>query len=163
LRSLREALSAITDADLAYGDPRGIDVLRAALAEYLGRVRGVVAAPERVVVTCGYSQGLGLVCRSLAAAGARRIALEDPSFPDRRRALRRATDGAPGLAAPARGDRDRGRLRRGVSLRPRGGGGAPGPRAGPDRLRGLGEQDAGAGPADRLAGGPARTARGRQP
>jgi GntR family transcriptional regulator/MocR family aminotransferase len=90
LRSLREALATITDADLNYGDPRGVEALRSALAEYLGRVRGVVAAPENVVVTCGYSQGLGLVCRSLAAAGAKRIALEDPSHPEQRMIVARA-------------------------------------------------------------------------
>jgi GntR family transcriptional regulator/MocR family aminotransferase len=59
--------------------------LRAALAEYLGRVRGVVATPARVVVTSGYSQGQGIVCRVLAAAGARRIAFENPSHPEQRR------------------------------------------------------------------------------
>jgi GntR family transcriptional regulator/MocR family aminotransferase len=90
LRSLREALAAMTDADLGYGDPRGVDALRAALAEYLGRVRGVVAEPARVMVTCGYSQGLDLVCRTLAEGGARRIAFEDPSYPEQKELARRA-------------------------------------------------------------------------
>jgi len=85
LRSLREALATITDADLGYGDPRGVEVLRSALAEYLGRVRGVVADPARVVVTSGYSQAQGIVCRALAARGAKRIAFENPSQPDQRR------------------------------------------------------------------------------
>ena len=79
LRSLRSGLSSMTTADLGYGDARGTDRLRSALAEYLGRVRGVVASAERVVVTSGYLQGLTLVCRALSAAGARRIAFEDPS------------------------------------------------------------------------------------
>ena len=57
-------------------------MLRAALADYLGRVRGVVADPEHIIVTNGYTQGLGLVCHALAAAGAKRIALEDPSNPE---------------------------------------------------------------------------------
>jgi GntR family transcriptional regulator/MocR family aminotransferase len=57
LRSLREAVGEIADAELLYGDPGGVEALRAALAEYLGRVRGVVADPGRVVVTCGYPQG----------------------------------------------------------------------------------------------------------
>jgi GntR family transcriptional regulator/MocR family aminotransferase len=39
----------------------------------------VVAEPERVVVTSGYAQGLALVCRALAADGAKRIGMEDPS------------------------------------------------------------------------------------
>ncbi len=82
LRSLREALATITDADLGYGDPRGVQALRLALADYLGRVRGVVADPEHIVVTNGYTQGLGLVCRALAAAGSKRIAVEDPSNPE---------------------------------------------------------------------------------
>ena len=34
------------------------------------------------MVTSGYIQGLGLVCRALAAAGVRRIAIEDPSSPE---------------------------------------------------------------------------------
>ncbi len=72
----------ITDADLGYGDPRGVEALRSALADYLGRVRGVVADPDRIVITNGYTQGLGLVCHALAAAGASRIALEDPSNPE---------------------------------------------------------------------------------
>jgi GntR family transcriptional regulator/MocR family aminotransferase len=85
LRSLRAAVGEIADADLLYGDPRGVEALRSALAEYLGRVRGVVASPERVVVTSGYSQGQGIVCRVLADRGARRIAFEDPSHPEQRR------------------------------------------------------------------------------
>jgi GntR family transcriptional regulator/MocR family aminotransferase len=79
LRSLREAVATITDWDLGYGEMQGMEPLRRALADYLGRVRGVVAGPERVVVTSGYQQGLGIVCQALAARGARRIAVEDPS------------------------------------------------------------------------------------
>jgi GntR family transcriptional regulator/MocR family aminotransferase len=84
-RSLREAVASITDADLLYGDPAGMGELRSALAEYLGRVRGVVADPSRVVVTTGYTQAQGIVCRVLKARGARRIALENPSHPEQRR------------------------------------------------------------------------------
>ena len=90
LRSLREAMAVITDGDLGYGDPRGVAALREALAGYLGRVRGVAAHPDRVVVTSGYSQGQGVVCRALAAHGARRIAFEDPSHPEQRRIAARA-------------------------------------------------------------------------
>ena len=72
LRSLREALVSITDGDLGYGDPRGVTALRMALAEYLGRVRGVVAEPEHVVVTSGFTQGLGLVCQAWRRAGCAR-------------------------------------------------------------------------------------------
>jgi GntR family transcriptional regulator / MocR family aminotransferase len=90
LRSLREAVTTITDADLGYGDHSGVDALRSALADYLGRVRGVIADPASIVVTSGYSQGQGLVCRALAAAGAKRIAFEDPSHPEQRLVAERA-------------------------------------------------------------------------
>ena len=82
LRSLRAALASMTDSELGYGDPRGAAALRRELADYLGRVRGVVADPGRIVITHGYSQGLALACGALAAAGARRIAMEDPSNVD---------------------------------------------------------------------------------
>jgi GntR family transcriptional regulator/MocR family aminotransferase len=84
LRSVREALGEMPDAELDYGDPRGVELLRSALAEYLGRVRGVVADPAHVVITSGYAQARGLVCRALVAAGAKRIAIEDPSQPEQR-------------------------------------------------------------------------------
>jgi GntR family transcriptional regulator/MocR family aminotransferase len=90
LRSLREATGSITDFDLGYGDMQGMDALRGALADYLGRVRGVVGGPERVVVTSGYQQGLGLVCRAIAAGGARSIAVEEPSNLYQRDVARRA-------------------------------------------------------------------------
>jgi GntR family transcriptional regulator / MocR family aminotransferase len=82
LRSLREALTTIPDDELRYGDPRGVEPLRTALADYLGRVRGVLGDPGRVIVTCGFTQGLDIVCRALSAQGARRIAIEDPSNPE---------------------------------------------------------------------------------
>ena len=81
-RCLRRAATSISDADLGYGDPRGVEALRAALADYLGRVRGVAASPENVVVTTGYTQGLAIVCRALAGSGATRIALESPADPE---------------------------------------------------------------------------------
>jgi GntR family transcriptional regulator / MocR family aminotransferase len=90
LRSLRHALTSMSDATLAYGDVRGVEALRAVLADYLGRVRGVVADPSHVVVTCGYTQGQDLVCRALAARGASRIALESPCDPEQHRVAERA-------------------------------------------------------------------------
>lgn len=78
LRSMREALRTMPNDALGYTDPHGSDVLRVALSDYLGRVRGVVSDPSRVIVTSGWAQGRMLVCRALAAIGARRIAIEDP-------------------------------------------------------------------------------------
>ena len=78
LRSLREALASMRNADFGYTDPHGTEVLRLALRDYLGRVRGVVSDADRVIVTSGYCQGRTLVCRALAAMGIRRVAVEDP-------------------------------------------------------------------------------------
>jgi GntR family transcriptional regulator/MocR family aminotransferase len=66
------------DADFGYTDPHGTEVLRLALRDYLGRVRGVVTDAGRVIVTSGYCQGRTLVCHALAAMGAKRVAVEDP-------------------------------------------------------------------------------------
>jgi GntR family transcriptional regulator/MocR family aminotransferase len=80
LRALRGALAA----DDAFGYPAGSGMLplRTALADYLNRVRGTVAEPERVIVCTGYAQGIALVIQVLAAAGAKRVAVEDPSAGD---------------------------------------------------------------------------------
>ncbi|HUF36522.1 MAG TPA: PLP-dependent aminotransferase family protein, partial [Gemmatimonadales bacterium] len=86
LRSLREALAGMRDADLGYTDPQGTEVLRLALRDYLGRVRGVAADAGRVVVTSGWAQGRMILCRALAAMGARRIAVEDPCHDEVRQA-----------------------------------------------------------------------------
>ena len=78
LASLRRALPEAPDARFDYGDPRGAPELRAALASYLGRVRGVVCDPARVVVTSGMAQGMALLGRALVDRGDRRIGVEDP-------------------------------------------------------------------------------------
>jgi GntR family transcriptional regulator / MocR family aminotransferase len=79
LRSVHAALTTMTDADLGYGDPRGVAELRAALADYLGRVRGVAAAPEQMVVTSGFWQGLARDPRRGPAAAAVHAARARPS------------------------------------------------------------------------------------
>ena len=84
LKSLRTAIGQLTDAELQYGDPTGDEILKRGLADYLGRVRGVVADPDRVVVTNGFGQSVNLLCAMLKARGATRIALEDPSNPENR-------------------------------------------------------------------------------
>jgi len=86
----RRALREVPDADLGYPDPAGHPRLRVALAAYLGRVRGVQAAPERIVVCGGVAEALALVCRVLRADGARRIGIEDPSHYGTRSLIRHA-------------------------------------------------------------------------
>jgi GntR family transcriptional regulator/MocR family aminotransferase len=80
LRSLRTALRESPLAATGYGDPRGVPALREALAGYLGRVRGVEADPEHMLVCTGFMQAFTLVCRTLRARGVERIALEDPGW-----------------------------------------------------------------------------------
>ena len=70
------------DADLDYGDRHGSSVLRSALAERLGRTRGVVTNPRRLVVVQGFAQGLDVICGTLLASGRRRLAIEDPALSD---------------------------------------------------------------------------------
>src|SRR3954453_17726490 len=60
------------------GAPRGRPERRAALAAYLGRTRGVLADPDRIVVCAGYTQALGALCHALRDAGVRTAAMEDP-------------------------------------------------------------------------------------
>jgi GntR family transcriptional regulator / MocR family aminotransferase len=76
----REACGSVATQDLDYGDPRGSSVLRAVLAGYLRRVRAAAADQEQMIVCTGFAQGLGLVLRALARAGARCAALEDPGW-----------------------------------------------------------------------------------
>jgi GntR family transcriptional regulator/MocR family aminotransferase len=90
LAAVRESIMTMPDAELNYGDRRGTEKLRQTLAAYLGRVRGVSATAETVLVTHGYTQALALVCRVLARGGARRIAVENPSDDDQWDVIRRA-------------------------------------------------------------------------
>ncbi|HST42363.1 MAG TPA: PLP-dependent aminotransferase family protein [Conexibacter sp.] len=80
LRSLRATAREAPDAAYGYADPAGAPELRAALAAYLARARGVAAEPERLLVTSGLTQGVALLARALRAGGARRVAVEDPGF-----------------------------------------------------------------------------------
>jgi GntR family transcriptional regulator/MocR family aminotransferase len=88
--SVRRVLRDLPDAALGYPDPAGLWRLRAALVAHLGRVRGVAARPESVVVCSGVAEALALAGRCLRARGARRIGVEDPSHFGTREVLARA-------------------------------------------------------------------------
>jgi GntR family transcriptional regulator/MocR family aminotransferase len=79
-RHYRAALAQVPNAQLTYPDLLGAEALRQALSRYLGRVRGVAATGEDVLICGGVTQGLALVCRALGRRGVRRIAVEDPCF-----------------------------------------------------------------------------------
>lgn len=89
-RSSREALHRLGPGQLGYGDPRGTPELRAALADYLSRARGVVGSASQLVICTGCAQGLSIAAHLLRRHGVKRIALEDPSHPDIRRIISEA-------------------------------------------------------------------------
>jgi GntR family transcriptional regulator / MocR family aminotransferase len=109
LAAARRALSAAPSEAFGYGHPQGRPELRAALAEYLARARGVRAHPDRIVVCDGFGEGLALLTRVLRARGATTLAVEEYGLPSARytavaAGLRLATlpvDGHGAMAGPA--------------------------------------------------------------
>jgi len=90
LRHYRGALAELPSPALGYPDILGAEPLRQTLADYLGRVRGAVAAPDRIVICGGFTQALTLICHVLRRAHARRIAVEEPCHIWHRAAIDRA-------------------------------------------------------------------------
>jgi len=79
LSASQQAARSAGAATLDYGESRGERVLREALADHLGRTRGVTAEPEQIVVVQGTAQAVDLLLRLLLQRGATRVAVEDPS------------------------------------------------------------------------------------
>ncbi len=69
-----------------YGPALGDPTLRAAIAEHLGRSRGVVCDPARIVITTGAVQGIDLVARATLAAGDT-VGFEEPGATSARNIL----------------------------------------------------------------------------
>ncbi|WP_345651490.1 PLP-dependent aminotransferase family protein, partial [Streptomyces tremellae] len=105
LAAARRALTNAPYEAFGYGDPRGRPELRAALAGYLARARGVRADPERIVVCAGFVHGLRLLGAVLGARGAGTVAVEPFGVPQYRALLTGAGLRAPALPADARGTR----------------------------------------------------------
>jgi GntR family transcriptional regulator/MocR family aminotransferase len=74
LASTRRALAAAPTAALGTGDPRGRPELREALAEYVGRARGVRTSAETVLICAGVRHGVELLTKVFN--GPRPIAIE---------------------------------------------------------------------------------------
>lgn len=62
-----------------YDDAAGLPALRVALAEHVGRVRGIACGPENILVTNGTVHGLRLLLAVTRRPGDR-IAIEDPGY-----------------------------------------------------------------------------------
>ncbi|NUW36659.1 PLP-dependent aminotransferase family protein [Nonomuraea sp. SMC257] len=85
LAATRHILQTAPNTAFGYRERAGAVELRQALAEYLGRARGVSTTPDHIVVCAGYAHALRLVCQVLrhhhgGSAGA--FAFEDPTEPD---------------------------------------------------------------------------------
>ncbi|NUR87984.1 MAG: PLP-dependent aminotransferase family protein, partial [Nonomuraea sp.] len=91
LRSLKRVLTRAPHERLNYLDGYGVPELREALADYLNRARGTATGPAQVIVTNGFCQAVALVISVMAANGARRVAVEDPSANDDIRPLAAAS------------------------------------------------------------------------
>jgi GntR family transcriptional regulator/MocR family aminotransferase len=87
LRSIRHVFTQAPDDRFGYLDGQGAPELRRALSEYLNRVRGTVAKPEKMVITAGYAHGIALLLGVLSASGASRVAVENPSANDDARVI----------------------------------------------------------------------------
>ena len=85
-RLTARSLRAMPRTHLGYGDPRGSQALRRAIAVYLAAARAVRCDPEQIIVTGGTQQAIDLVVRTLLPAGSEAW-VEDPGYPLIREAL----------------------------------------------------------------------------
>ena len=81
----RRALFAAPAESLAYGDPLGHPRLRAALAAYLGRARGVHTNAGQIVICNGATHGLSMLAAVLSQTRGASVAMESHCFPIYRR------------------------------------------------------------------------------
>ena len=84
-RHLWREMSADVPPDY-YGPPAGYPELRAAIAGYLNRSRGIACDAEDLVVTSGASQAIDLIGRATLLPGDA-VAFEEPGYPVSRCAL----------------------------------------------------------------------------
>jgi len=80
LRAFRRAIEQMPASAFGYDGRHGTRDLRRVLADYLGRVRGVIADADRIVITSGFAEARALVSLVLRARGIRRLGVEDPSY-----------------------------------------------------------------------------------
>jgi GntR family transcriptional regulator/MocR family aminotransferase len=78
--AMRSVLSEAASEAFGYGDVGGAWPLREALAGYLGRTRGVVVDPDRVLVCGGFSHAVATTTGVLRDRGVGRVAFENPSL-----------------------------------------------------------------------------------
>ncbi|MER7706628.1 PLP-dependent aminotransferase family protein [Kitasatospora sp. NPDC097605] len=105
LRAERAVLHDLAAQDFGYGDPRGTPALRRAVADWLGRNRGIRADPEDVLVVAGAAQALALAGEVLRATGLDVVAVEDPGSLGTRQHLGHRITATPPVPVDAEGIR----------------------------------------------------------
>jgi GntR family transcriptional regulator/MocR family aminotransferase len=73
----------------AWPDPFGTPELRAEVAAYLGRSRGLAVRPEEILITRGVTSGLAMLAAALVRPGDR-VGVEEPGYSRAREVLARA-------------------------------------------------------------------------
>lgn len=87
LRAENTVLSGSGGRALSYAPAQGSYELRTELSSWLARSRGVLASPERIIVTGGVTGALSLLARVLLDRGLGTVAVEDPGAEGNRRIL----------------------------------------------------------------------------
>ena len=72
-----------------YPDPQGLPALREQVCDYLARRRGIIAAPEDVLIVSGTQQAFALAAEVLLDEGDR-VVIEDPHYQGARQILQAA-------------------------------------------------------------------------
>lgn len=85
-RSSRRALKTMDHVHFGYSDPMGDITLRAAIADYLRAARGVVCAPDQVMITSGAQHATDIAVRVLLKPG-EAVWMEEPGYPAVRHGL----------------------------------------------------------------------------
>jgi len=83
-RATRAALVTMPDAEFGYIPPAGLPGVRASIAAYVGRVRGVACTADQVVISNGFGHGFSLVLRALVDRGHVGVAVEVPGYEEPR-------------------------------------------------------------------------------
>ncbi|MBB4359712.1 GntR family transcriptional regulator/MocR family aminotransferase [Bradyrhizobium sp. CIR18] len=86
-RMRARAIRVEMSAPAIYPDPRGELDLRREIAAYLALARGIECAPSQIIITSGFSGGLGLALRVLDVGQRKKVWMEDPGFPFTRHGL----------------------------------------------------------------------------
>ncbi|WP_405664142.1 PLP-dependent aminotransferase family protein [Streptomyces sp. RK9] len=88
LSCYQRVLNRANVTDHGYPPPAGEPGLRRELAHCLGRMRGVRADADQMMVVGGFAQTLSLVCAALARDGVAELGIEDPGHPGQRQFVR---------------------------------------------------------------------------